>query len=761
MLSWHGCVKSAIISGAAVLVLFLGFVVADRLAPLPLPKESGFAQVVLDDQGQPLRVFPDEKGVWRYPVAVHEVSDRYIEALLTYEDRWFYQHPGINPLALVRAMVQWAEYGRPVSGGSTLTMQVARILDPHTRSLTGKIKQMFRALQLEWHFSKTEILQFYLNYAPFGGTLEGVQAASFAYFGKSASQLRHSEAALLAVLPQRPSALRPDRYPELATQARNKVLQRLLTFDVWQAQDVMEAIEEPLTAFYYSRPNDAPLLAERLVNATPNRAVIQTSINRSLQQKFAQLTRHYVSRFDDHTSAAVLLLNNSDLSVVAYLGTAVFADQSRSGYLDMIRAVRSPGSTLKPLLYGLALDEGIIHQQSLLFDVPMNFDGYRPRNFDAQYSGPVSMREALRRSLNIPAVHVLKELGPNRYYARLASAGLRLSLPKGTRPNLSLALGGNGVTLEALVGTFASLGRAGLAGAPRLRRDTSLDERPLLSSGAAWIIQESLRSYLDGNGALNRQRAHRQAPVAYKTGTSYGQRDAWAVAVSQQYTLGVWVGRPDGTARPHNTGRLAAVPLLSQLISVTPADAWLPPERPSNVIRESICWPFGGIEALQDPSNCHQTQVAWLLDGTAPSTLEDPTLTASQGLIRSGCHGSQRHSAVWPPVLRPWLAKRMWASDLQNCSEDVGTLQIAGILPGAKLAPLPGRLALPPVFVQVTGATGNINWFLDGRFEHQVPADRPWSLAGLGNGSHRLSATDGLGRMAEIEFRVSGVSDRQ
>ncbi|MCF6300164.1 MAG: transglycosylase domain-containing protein, partial [Proteobacteria bacterium] len=313
----------------------------DRLRPLPIAdfSQRSFAQVVVDKDGLPLRAFPDSQGVWRYPVQLSEISPLYLEALINYEDRYFYRHFGVNPLAVIRALGQWIKSGELVSGASTLTMQVARILKPHKKSFTGKFGQMFRALQLEWHYSKSEILTFYINYAPFGGVLEGVQAASYAYFGKLASDLSYSEAALLAVLPQAPSRFRPDRHPQRAQNARNKLLTRLLAFDVWTKQVIREAKQEPVWAAFNSRPIIAPLLTRRLSKQYPDQQLIKSTIDIQLQTELELLIKDYLSSKSAKTSAALLLLENSDLSTRVYIGSADFFNDDRAGHVDMIKSI--------------------------------------------------------------------------------------------------------------------------------------------------------------------------------------------------------------------------------------------------------------------------------------------------------------------------------------------------------------------------------------------------------------------------------------
>ena len=411
---------------------------ADRIWPLPLPKDD-LARVVLAEDGTPLWRFADANGVWRYPVQTREVSPYYLDALLTYEDRWFYRHPGVNPLALVRASWQNLTGARVVSGGSTLSMQVARLLDPHSRTFLGKLRQLWRTAQLEWHLSKDEILNLYLNRAPFGGTLQGVAAASWAYLGKSPAQLTYAEAALLAVLPQAPSRLRPDRHPQRAQQARDKVLRRLGEFQVWPQSAVDEALQEPLLLAPRLEPSLAPLLARRL-NRPDSPPLIRTTLDATLQRRLEDLLLGWRARLPEYTSAAILVVEEETMAVRAYLGSVDINDAKRFGHVDMISALRSPGSTLKPFLYGMALDDGLIHSESLLQDVPRRYGDYRPGNFSMGFTGAVPASTALSSSLNLPAVQLLEAYGPKRFAAQMRIGGMPLALPVLAEPNLALIL---------------------------------------------------------------------------------------------------------------------------------------------------------------------------------------------------------------------------------------------------------------------------------------------------------------------------------
>ncbi|MDR0209060.1 MAG: peptidoglycan glycosyltransferase PbpC [Pseudomonas putida] len=759
----------------AVALLWL----ADRLWPLPLPGDD-LARVVLAEDGTPLWRFADADGVWRYPVSPEEVSPLYLEALLTYEDRWFYSHPGVNPLALARAAWLNLRGGRVVSGGSTLSMQVARLLDPHERTLAGKLRQLWRTAQLEWHLSKREILQLYLNRAPFGGTLQGVAAASWAYLGKSPMHLTPAEAALLAVLPQAPSRLRPDRHPERAQRARDKVLERLAEYQVWSAQRVREAREEPLLLAPRQEPALAPLLARRL-NSANSPPLIRTTLDAALQRRLEDLLLGWRARLPERTSAALLVVESRTMAVRAYLGSIDLADERRFGHVDMVHALRSPGSTLKPFLYAMAMDDGLIHSESLLQDVPRRYGDYRPGNFSMGFSGPVSASSALALSLNLPAVQLLEAYGPKRFAAQMRMGGMPLVLPPLAEPNLSLILGGAGSRLEDLVGGYAALAREGKSARIRLQPQDPLVEQRLLSPGSAWIVRRILSGQARPDRDLHAELVQRPQ-LAWKTGTSYGFRDAWSVGVGPRYLIGVWIGRPDGTPVPGQFGLASAAPLMLQvhdLLSNRDSQRGIsvPVERvPASVGVAAICWPLGQPMNRLDP-NCRRQRFAWTLDGTTPPTLQAADQPLGLGLretvwvnerglrVDASCSGAKaRDVALWPAPLEPWLprierrAARLPAVD-PACPPQVPVsappLSIVGVRPGDTLRrPATSREPLQ-VLVSALGGSGQRWWFLNGQPLGET-RDQDSLLVRLEKtGRIELSALDESGETARVEFQVS------
>ncbi|UVL18687.1 peptidoglycan glycosyltransferase PbpC [Pseudomonas sp. B21-044] len=752
---------------------------ADRIWPLPMPGDD-LARVVLAEDGTPLWRFADADGVWRYPVSPQEVSPLYLEALLAYEDRWFYHHPGVNPMALARAAWLNLRGGRVVSGGSTLSMQVARLLDPHDRTLPGKLRQLWRTAQLEWHLSKDEILQLYLNRAPFGGTLQGVAAASWAYLGKSPKHMTPAEAALLAVLPQAPSRLRPDRHPERAQRARDKVLQRLAEYQVWPAQRIDEAREEPLLLAPRQEPALAPLLARRL--NTPNSPpLIRTTLDAALQRRLEDLLMGWRARLPERTSAALLVVETQSMAVRAYLGSIDLNDERRFGHVDMVHALRSPGSTLKPFLYAMAMDDGLIHSESLLQDVPRRYGDYRPGNFSMGFSGPVSASSALALSLNLPAVQLLEAYGPKRFAAQMRMGGMPLVLPPLAEPNLSLILGGAGSRLEDLVGGYAALARGGLSAQVRLQPQDPLVERRLLSSGSAWITRRILSGLARPDRDPHAELVQRPQ-LAWKTGTSYGFRDAWSVGVGPRYLIGVWIGRPDGTPVPGQFGLASAAPLMLQvhdLLSNRDSQRGIevPVEPvPASVGVAAICWPLGQPMNRQDP-NCRRQRFAWTLEATTPPTLQaadqplglglrETVWLNEQGLrVDASCPGAKAQDiALWPAPLEPWLprverrAARLPAVDPACPPQVVSSappLSIVGVRSGDNLRrPATSHEPLQ-LLVSALGGAGRRWWFLNGQPMGETQGQDSLPVRFEQAGSIELSALDESGETARVQFQVS------
>ncbi|MDQ0317107.1 penicillin-binding protein 1C [Amorphus orientalis] len=571
------------IAGAAACVIVLGagavgLYELDRRHPPTLEPEGRPSVMVVDRDGALLRPFTTETGRWRLPVAVDEVDDRYLQLLMAYEDGRFRQHFGVDPRAMVRAAWQAVTSGEIVSGGSTLTMQTVRLLENrHERTLSRKLLEMARAVQLERRLTKDEILTRYLQLAPFGGNLEGVRAASLAYFGREPSRLTLGQAALLVALPQAPESRRPDRYPERARAARDRVLDRVAGEGAISQAEADAAKHERVPTARRPVPMHAPHLARRLVTADPASDIHRTTLDGRLQSELETLVRERVEQLGPYLSTAILVVDHHSGEIVAHVGSADFLSVPRQGHIDMTRAIRSPGSTLKPFIYGLAFEAGIAHPETLVEDRPTRFGDYRPENFDDEFHGTVTVREALSQSLNVPAVAVLDVVGANRLAIRLRDAGVPLKLPRIEAPSLAIGLGGVGLTLEGLTHLYTALARGGdpiaLSASPE--PGGAGDAKPLpgarlFDRSSAWQVANVLSDTPPPQNA-------RGGSIAYKTGTSYGYRDAWSVGFDGRHVVAVWVGRPDSAPVPGLTGRTAAAPLLFDAFArISPARTPLP-----------------------------------------------------------------------------------------------------------------------------------------------------------------------------------------
>lgn len=558
---------------AALGVMAAAILVLDAAFPPPTIGKSSLSRVLLADDGTILRVATTGDGKIRLATGASAVDPRFIRLLVAYEDRRFYSHAGIDPLALARALWQWVSAGRIVSGASTLTMQVARLLEPRPRTVWAKSIEMLRALQLEARLSKDEILGLYLTLAPYGGNLEGLRAASLAWLGREPGQLTDAEAALLVVLPQSPSRLRPDRHPDRARFARNKVLRRAAAYGAIARDEADQAMQDSLPNERSPSPFHAPHLADRLF-ARHSDTVLRTTLDASVQVRVEALVAAHAEAAGPKVSVAVLVADHRrGMAVRAWVGGPEYLSVPRLGGVDMVRAVRSPGSTLKPFIYGLAFDRALAHPNTRMNDSRRRFGDYAPGNFDRRYRGTVTLADALRLSLNSTAVAVMDRLGPSRFARALEGVGIPLALPQGERPGLAVALGGGGLSLRQLVTLYGALGAEG--GVRPLRMLHSAEEtrpRALLTAATARTVTAILCDAPPPRGKpLTGSMA--DAPyIAAKTGTSFGFRDAWAVGVDGRYAVGVWVGRVDGTPRPGQTGRGDALPLLHGVFGLLPRD---------------------------------------------------------------------------------------------------------------------------------------------------------------------------------------------
>ncbi|WP_343314462.1 penicillin-binding protein 1C [Brucella sp. BE17] len=545
--------------GIAALSGIIGLKWLDHAYPPPLPERLTISTEVMDRDGELLRAYATPDGYWRLNTRIADIDPKLIKMLIAYEDKRFYEHGGIDWRALARAALQLAGNGRIVSGGSTLSMQLARLIEPReSRSFGSKFRQLARAVQIERRLSKEQILERYLTLAPYGGNLEGVRSASLAYFNKEPLRLSTSEAALLVALPQLPERRRPDREMNNAVAARDRVLNRMVEAEILSEDEAGRGLREKISATRHALPALAAHFADLALINAPTEARHMLTLKKSVQRGLEAAAREAASKLGSKVSIAMVLADSRNGTILGEVGSADYFNAQRQGWIDMTRAVRSPGSTLKPFIYGLAFEEGMIAQETIIEDRPADFSGYRPRNFDMRYQGDVSIRQALQLSLNVPTISLLEAVGPARLTTRFRQAGISLQLPKNEPPGLAIGLGGAGISLRDLVQLYTGLANGGRGAALRDGTERSEPKQPtgpILSEQATWQISDILAGVMPPQGSPRRG-------LAYKTGTSYGYRDAWSVGYDGRYVLGVWVGRADGGPVPGLSGYVSAAPIL-------------------------------------------------------------------------------------------------------------------------------------------------------------------------------------------------------
>lgn len=728
---------------------------------------TAFSVAVTDRHDKLLRLGLADDERFRLRTSFDDIPAPLIEATLAYEDRYFYWHPGVNPIAIARAA--WSSFviRKRKIGASTISMQLARLrFDLNTRTLSGKLKQVLRALQLERHYSKNDLLSAYLNLAPYGANIEGVGAAARIYFDKPVSELNVIEAATLAVIPQNPNGRNPQtgsgRVAVLA--ARERLLQQIDG----------EASLRSLPVAVRSRdrmPFVAPHLTTQLLASAATPGVLPSTLDTPLQKQLERHVQRYIRRMRHRglDNASALLIDHRSMEVLASVGSADFGDDAIHGQVDGTRAQRSPGSALKPFIYGLALERGLIHPLSLLKDTPVRFRHYAPENFDRGFAGPLSASDALIYSRNVPAIRLLSDIGIESVWELLNRAQVE-KLRDAEHYGLALALGGNEVTMRELASLYAALANGGRWQPLRERQDTPVTPPvTLLSPEASFLVLDMLA----GNprpDALSL--ATPSTRISWKTGTSFANRDAWSVGVIGPYVLVVWTGHFDGRSNASLVGRRAAAPLFFQIAdALAMPDTYVDrnaglPDRGLNLRRVAICARTGELAG----KHCPQLTETWFIPGTSPirtaSIFREIRIDKNTGL-RSCRSGPDTRLAVfefWPSDVRSVFERAGiattrapdWSPECDG-REHVGLAHAPKIRsPLSELRYISGaqsssRMALSAI---ADDEANRFYWFVDNEFVGSESTDKAvfWTMR---PGVHQVLVIDDLGQRSASRINVA------
>ncbi|NLI16684.1 MAG: penicillin-binding protein 1C [candidate division Zixibacteria bacterium] len=770
---WFKRPKRKFIVGCGLFVLII--IISDKfIFPLPLDQlYKPSATFIYSRDRTLLGAYISSDSYWRKPLKLSDISPLLQKSVLVCEDRWFYYHPGVNPVSLIQAAYDDIKAGKIVRGGSTITMQIARMMEPKSRTLKAKIIEMLRAFQLELHFSKKELLELYFNMAPYGGNIEGVGAASYFYFGKPARELTASQAALLTSIPNSPQALRPDINLANSLNARKRVLGVMRANKIISENDYREALDEEIKGKKYKLPNIAPHLCNELLAKYRGSPEITCAVDLKTQSICEAVVNNFKGSLamKGINNIAVVVIKNSTAEVVAMVGSCDFYDIQHEGQVNGATAPRSPGSALKPFVYGMALDKGLVSPNMVIEDVPAYYSGYTPENYDRQYRGAVSVADALRNSLNVPAVHICAKVGQKNFFALLKKGGLSTLTRKDSDYGLPLILGSCEIELLDLTTLYSCLARGGVYKKYHyLLDESSVDSVRLFSPAAAYILAEIMSELERPDFPSSWEFSPNIPKAAWKTGTSYGRKDAWSIGFNPTFTVGVWAGNFNGEPSPDLVGAEAAAPILFEifrLIDTGSARRWF--AEPITVDTRKVC----AVSGMPPGPHCAATVDELYIPGVSPvttCTIHKEILIDSLSGYRlcrycsSGKHVKHVVYEDWPPKIATWLVKSghaiapipehnpdctgTYAGDrpvINSPTEDV-TYIIRGHIP----------LADQGITLEASVAAGSkkIYWFIDGElYAEAAPGQKVFYVPVPG--SHKLVCTDDEGRSSSLIFTVS------
>lgn len=755
-----------------IIIVFLGVLILLNLI-FPLKVNTKYSTLVTSSDGTLLHAFlsPDDK--WRMYVELKEITPILRKAIITKEDKYFYYHFGVNPIAIIRAAYNNVTKGRRTSGASTITMQVVRLLYPNKRTYLNKVAEIGRAIQLETFYSKDEILQMYLNLVPYGSNIEGIKSASYLYFQKSPDRLSLAEVTTLAIVPNRPTSLQLGTRNPLIVQERNKWLERFREEKAFDAQVINDALKEPLNVSRHEAPKMVPHLALRLKKQLPDEHTIQTYIKMPVQAKVEQIVRNYAGRIRAMNihNAAVLLINNETMQVESYVGSADFNNKTDGGQVDGIQAVRSPGSALKPVLYATAFDKGIITPRNIINDVPTNFSGFEPENFDKKFNGKVTVEFALANSLNIPAVKVVRDLGKRELIEVLKKAGFQTVKKQEKDLGLSIVLGGCGVTLEEMTQLYAVFANQGKWEKVSLNKRVKVDRNAsgLISPESCFLITQILSQIKRPDLPNNFDYTYRLPKIAWKTGTSFGKRDAWSIGYNKKYTVGVWVGNFSGEGVPELSGAEIATPLLFQLfnsIDYNSTNEWF--QQPRNVISRQVCAESGDLPneycankildySIRNVSHTHRCEHIKKFFVNYAETISYCT----QCLPGDGNYKEKNYTNYAPELISFYESKHILYERIPvhnpACTRVFGTSANAPVITnpndGSEYYINTGDPQQMQLACQAANDVKEVYWYMNDKLLKKTKANQPVFFVPTA-GKLRISCTDDKGRSSTISVIV-------
>jgi penicillin-binding protein 1C len=754
---------------SAMLVAGISFILVFGVLCLifPLPDDIEYATCVLDNQGQIVHAFLPRDQQWRIRLENAELTPLLKNTILFKEDKYFYFHPGVNPIAICKSFAGNILHAKIRSGASTITMQVARALEPKKRTYFNKLREIFRAGQLELKYSKQEILELYLNLIPFGGNIQGVKAAAFFYFRKNPDHLSLAEITTLSIIPNRPSTLVIGKTNEKIVGARNYWLKKFELRKLFTAKEIEDALREPLTATRMAAPDFIPQLSLKLKKS--GKENVSSHIDMNKQFKLEKLVADYIqaSRLKNIQNASVVVINNETHEVVSYIGSENFRDTLDGGEVNGAAAIRQPGSTLKPLLYGLCMDQGLLTPKQIINDVAVNYQGYAPENFDRKFNGYVSMEFALEHSLNIPAVRSLQALGKDRLIQALGICGFESVKKDQAKLGLSMILGGCGASLEQLTGLFSIFANQGVYYKPSFQQnDNPPAPQRILSASSTYMINEILSKVNRPDFPLNWQSTSHLPKIAWKTGTSYGRRDAWSIGYNQHYTVGVWCGNFSARGVPELSGANTATPLLFKIFNTIDYDAdeqWF--IKPASLDTRMVCAETGLLPGVY----CDHLVTGYFIPGVSSAKI----CTHLQEVIISGdekmsyCRScmpangyKKKLFRIIPPEMQRYyeenkITYRKLPPHNPACEKIFDEEGPVITSPSSGFEYLINRKDPEPLQLSCHSHNdvNKIYWYIDNRFYKTTSAGSKQFFV-PGEGAVKISCTDDKGRNRDIWIRV-------